>query len=84
MEQNHWETDSRLEGQEIHHILCSTQVHYRVQKNMPLDHVLSQLNPVHTLTSFHLFSCIVSESKLYFNNSLAANFYVQPYRDIWC
>jgi hypothetical protein len=33
-------------------LLCNTSVHCRVHKNSPLAHILSQLNPVHTLKSF--------------------------------
>jgi hypothetical protein len=50
MEQSPWEADSHLASQEITRLLWNTKVHYRVYKNRPLVSILSQMNPVLTLS----------------------------------
>jgi hypothetical protein len=39
---------------EIHRLLWNMKNHYRVYMNLPLAHVLSQLNPAHTVTLYFL------------------------------
>jgi hypothetical protein len=46
-------------GKEISCILWNPKIHYCVHKILPLDPILSQLNPIHTLTP-----CF---SKIHFN-----------------
>jgi len=41
-------------GEEVSHLLWNLKFHYLVHKSLPLDHVLSQMNPVHTLTLYFL------------------------------
>jgi hypothetical protein len=41
------EADSRSTSQEIPHLLCTPEIHYRVQNSSKLDTILSQFNPVH-------------------------------------
>jgi len=48
------ELDCRSAGQEIIRLLSTTNLHYRVHKSKPLDHILSHPNPVHTLTPYFL------------------------------
>jgi hypothetical protein len=47
-----FEADSYLASQEICRILKKTKVHYHLQNNAPLGRILSQLNPIHTITSY--------------------------------
>jgi hypothetical protein len=49
------EADSRSADQEIRHLLCNLKVHYHVDKIPPLDPLLSQMNPFHTIPT-HFFS----------------------------
>lgn len=42
-----WEANSRSASQEIPHILCYSQVLWRVPDSLPLVPILSQFNPIH-------------------------------------
>jgi len=50
--QTHWESWSRSTGQKIARLLWNPKYHYCVHIP-PLDLILSQLNPVYTLTSLY-------------------------------
>jgi len=55
MEQNpSWKANQFSSSQEIPHILWNLMVHYRIHKCLPPDHILSQINPVHTPISHFL------------------------------
>jgi len=59
-----WEANnSHSASQEIPHLLCNPQVHYRVHTSPPPDSILSQMNPVHILTSY-LISFLISSPHL--------------------
>jgi hypothetical protein len=45
-------------GKETHRLLRNAKVFFSVHKSPPLDTVLSQLNSVHSLTSFSFTICI--------------------------
>jgi hypothetical protein len=49
-----WEADRFAASQEISHILWNPKVHYRIHKCPPPVCLLSQLDPVHNLTSHFL------------------------------
>jgi hypothetical protein len=49
-----WNVTSRSASQEIISLWWSPKVHYRAQRNPALDSILSQLSPVHTLTSISI------------------------------
>jgi len=46
--QSSWEADSL----QIPHLLWNLKIHYHIQESLPLDPILSQKNPVHTLTPY--------------------------------
>jgi hypothetical protein len=47
-----WEAASRSDTQEISNILGNLLFQYRVNKSPPLNHILSQTNPIHTTASY--------------------------------
>lgn len=73
-------------GQEIPHITCNPQVHYQVQKSLPVFPVWSLMNPVHTLPfcsrimlilSSHLWLCLPSSLlPLHFSTKTVNTFFV--------
>jgi len=54
MQQSPWAANWFSASQEIPRILWNPQFHYRIQKCSPPVPILSQLDPVHTLTSYFL------------------------------
>jgi hypothetical protein len=54
-----WETDSRLANWEIPLRLCNVKFYCRVHKNPPLVPILSQMNPIRTLTTYFLRSTLI-------------------------
>jgi hypothetical protein len=59
MEERPWKSDSRSPDQEIILLLCNQNINFHVHKWQPLDPILSQMNPVHTITPYF--------SKIHFN-----------------
>jgi hypothetical protein len=60
-----WESSSRSIGQELLRLLRNTKVHYCVHKSLPAAPVLSQINPVHTLTLFQIdFNIILASTPM--------------------
>jgi hypothetical protein len=52
MEQNpSWEADGHSDGSRYSPPLWNSKVHYCVLKSLSLEPILSQFNPVHTLTT---------------------------------
>jgi hypothetical protein len=51
-----WEAGSGWDSQQISGLLRNIKVYYRAHKTLPLDHVLSQMNPIHILTYYMLES----------------------------
>jgi hypothetical protein len=49
-----WEGNRFLASQEIPRVLLNQKVLYRIQNSSPPVSILSQLNPVHTPTSYFL------------------------------
>jgi hypothetical protein len=59
MNQSPWEVNNRPADQEISLLLFTPEVCFRDDKSLPLNPILSQINPVHIFLSY-LF-------KIYFN-----------------
>jgi hypothetical protein len=47
-----WDAASHVAIQELSYILRNTKIHFRAHKSSPLVAVLSQINPVHTTSSY--------------------------------
>jgi hypothetical protein len=47
-----WEINSSSASQEIPRLLRNPNIHYRVHNILPLVHILSQITPVHTFSSY--------------------------------
>jgi hypothetical protein len=56
-----WEAHDHSAGQNIPYLLQNPKVHYHIYKSSSLDPILSQLDPVHTLTpiSFNIHFKII-------------------------
>jgi hypothetical protein len=52
MGQSHLKPGSCLAGQEILFFVQNLNVHYNVQNSLSVDPILSQLNSVHSITSY--------------------------------
>jgi len=55
-----WEANSHSASQEIPRILWNPNVHYIAHNSLPQDLILSQFNPVHTLSPYFHFNIILS------------------------
>jgi hypothetical protein len=51
---NTWEASGRSASQEISRLLWNLKVYYSIHKRPPPGSIMSQMNPVHTLT-YYLF-----------------------------
>ena len=50
--------------QEMSHILLNPKVHYHIHKRMPHDPLLSHINPVHHLPTYHINILILFPTSL--------------------
>jgi hypothetical protein len=57
-----WEADNCSTKQEMYNLLWNLKVDYHVYVSFPLDHILSQMNPIHIsrLCVFKIHFIIIS------------------------
>jgi len=63
------EANRHSASQDIPHFSWNVKVHYHLHKNLPLDPVLSQMNPVQILKSYILWSILILSSYLCLGHS---------------
>jgi hypothetical protein len=49
-----WEANNNTGGQELYQLLWNAKAYHHAHKTPPLDSIMSQMNPVHTLTLYYL------------------------------
>jgi len=72
-----WQANSSSASQEISYLSWNSKVQYHVHKSLPLIPILSQMKPVHILTSSSSSS---SSSKIHYNINLPPT----PRSSNWC
>jgi hypothetical protein len=81
MKLSHWEATGRSAIQEFPYILWNPKVHYRVHKIPSLVHTLSQMNPVHTTSSYlsniHINITLLLTRLIISSGSFSSGFYTK-------